>query len=216
MHDHALMAVQHIAVIVRLARVSPPPAGRNGCSASSCASTAIACARGQRRQHGHALVGVAERGDGAGSQHRACQIGFQHQPFAQRPHHQHGIDRAAAETAVLFRYLQGQQAQIGETLPGGAAEAIGRLRPAVAPGFEAEVLGNEAARGFQQHLLFFAESEIHVGSWCCSIEVECGCACAVPSSLKFLSFPRRRESSVFFHSGLIGFSAEAKLARSFF
>ncbi len=172
MHNHALVAGQQVAAGVRRGlgferqRVE---AGRW----LVVRQHRDRFAGGQRRQQSCALLCAAERGDGLGRQHCAGQVRLQHQAFAQCIHHQHRIERAAAESAVGFRHLQRQQAQVGEALPGGAAEAFGRWPERLAPRVEADVAGDEATRGFQQHLLFFAEGEIHIGSWCCSVGVKC-------------------------------------------
>ena len=116
---------------------------------------------GHRRQHGRALHLVAQHGNRFGGDHGAGQKRFQHQSFAHGRHHQHGIDWVAAEAAVRFRHVQRQQAEVGEPLPDFRAESMRRFFLDPAPGFKGIILRDETPRGFLQHLLFFAEREIH-------------------------------------------------------
>ena len=50
-------------------------------------------------------------------QHDGGEIGLDHERAAERLHDDHGLDRAAAETAVGFGEGQAEQAEIGELRP---------------------------------------------------------------------------------------------------
>ena len=52
-----------------------------------------------------------------------AQIRLQHQRLAERLHHDHGLDRAGAEAAVVFGERQAEQALLGELAPDGFAPA---------------------------------------------------------------------------------------------
>src|SRR5258708_8742990 len=56
----------------------------------------------------------------------AGEIGLEHQAAAERFHHDHAVDRRAAEAAVTLGERQAEQADIGIALPQLAAETLGR------------------------------------------------------------------------------------------
>ena len=67
-------------------------------------------------------AGQPQRG---AAQHDRRQIRLQRQHAAERLHHQHDLDRAAAEPAILLGERQAQQAQLGVLRPQRAAPAFG-------------------------------------------------------------------------------------------
>ena len=72
---------------------------------------------------GGLLLGRTAAAQEAAADHDGCEIGLQHQRLAHRLHHNHGLDRAGAEAAVLFRERQAEQALFGEFVPGALAPA---------------------------------------------------------------------------------------------
>ncbi len=82
-------------------------------------------ALGDARHQGGLLslaAGEAQRGPG---QDDRRQIGLEHQGAAERLHHQHHFDAAAAEPAMRFGKGQAEEAQLGILRPQGAAPALG-------------------------------------------------------------------------------------------
>ena len=62
----------------------------------------------------HIGPGNPQRGAG---QHHGCEIGFEHQGFAELFHHQHDVHSPAAEAAIGFVERQAKQAHFSELAP---------------------------------------------------------------------------------------------------
>ena len=92
--------------------------------------------------------------------HDRRQIGVDHQALTEFFHHQHGVDRAATEAALLFGEGSGQQAEFGDLGPRVAVPAIVGCHDLAAL-FELVVFLHEALDGVAQQVLFFGEGEIH-------------------------------------------------------
>ncbi|MDT4858071.1 hypothetical protein FQZ97_925220 [compost metagenome] len=119
-------------------------------------------AHGHPRQQRGALVGVAQLLEQAGAMHLGVQVGLQAQVAAQLGHHQHAVHPAAAQAAVLFGQRHRAQSQLAELLPERRAEAL-RAAMEVLALLEAVVVPGQAGHRVLQHLLLFAEVEVHGG-----------------------------------------------------
>ncbi|MOA11352.1 hypothetical protein D3C78_1312870 [compost metagenome] len=103
---------------------------------------------------------VAELGEQPAGVHHRLQIGFQAEAAAQLGHHQHAVHAAAAETTEGFRNRHAGQAQFAQLRP--EVGAVAQLGAAIALAlFETVGITNQARRGVLQHLLLFAQFEVH-------------------------------------------------------
>ena len=73
---------------------------------------------------GGLLLGTTTLLQQAAKQQHCCQVGLQHQTFAQLFHHQHDINGVATETTVLFCKGNGQPTQFCEGLPVSTAHPL--------------------------------------------------------------------------------------------
>ena len=111
----------------------------------------------QQIRRGFRIVDAIEQ---RGRDDRGAQVWLQHESFTERIHHQHRVDRARAQSAMLFGHVQRSQAETGELSPQLAAPAVLRLQD-LAPRLERIVLAHEAPHGVGEQLLFIGEIEIH-------------------------------------------------------
>ena len=117
---------------------------------------------GDRRQHARLLrIAAAETHRGA-AQHHGRQIRLQDQRAAERLHHQHDLDRAAAEPAVLLGERQAEQAEFGVLRPQRGAPAA-RLLEVVLALIERVAVGHQPIDAVLQQALFVGEGEVHRG-----------------------------------------------------
>ena len=79
----------------------------------------------------------------AAAEHDGREIRLQRQRAAERLHHDHGLDRPAAEAAVLLARTAAEQAELGILLPQRAAPAVGLLRCNVLRALEVVVVGEQ-------------------------------------------------------------------------
>ena len=107
------------------------------------------------------LLGRAAMAQEAAADHDGREIRLQQQRLAQRLHHDHGLDRAGAEAAVVFRERQAEQALLGELAPD-------RLAPAALLGAvllaRLEVVGvvQQPVDAFLEKPLLLGQIKIHV------------------------------------------------------
>ncbi len=88
------------------------------------------------------------------------EIGLEHEILAEALGQQHGLDRAATETAVLFRERQAEDAEFGELGPDVRAPAT-RQGGDLLAALEVIGVGEEALHRVLEELLFFGQVEIH-------------------------------------------------------
>src|SRR5262249_41358146 len=88
---------------------------------------------------------------------------LQHQRLAERLHHDHGLDRAGAEAAIVFGERQAQQALLGKLAPDGLAPAA-LLLLVLLPRIEIVGVGQETVDAFLEKALLLGQIKIHVGS----------------------------------------------------
>ena len=69
------------------------------------------------------LLGRTAVAQEAAADHDGGEIRLQHQRLAERLHHDHGLDAAGAEAAIVFRERQAEQALFGELAPDAFAPA---------------------------------------------------------------------------------------------
>jgi uncharacterized circularly permuted ATP-grasp superfamily protein len=96
----------------------------------------------------------------AAADHDRLHERLDHERFAELFHDDHGIDRAAAKAAILFRERRREQTKLRELLP------VLRLPAFVAARDLLEILEGVVVReklrdGVAQKRLFFGEREIH-------------------------------------------------------
>ncbi len=92
--------------------------------------------------------------------HDGGEIRLQHQGLAERFHHDHGLDRAGAEAAVVFGKGKAEQALLGELAPDGLAPAALLLHVFLAL-LELVSVVQEAVDAIFQEPLLLGQIEIH-------------------------------------------------------
>ena len=103
---------------------------------------------------------AAAEPDEAAAEHDRGEIRLQHQRAADLLHHDHGLDRPAGRSAMLFGKRQAEQAEVGILLPHDQAPTARFV--GVAPArFELVVIGEIPFATMPQQLLLFAQLEIH-------------------------------------------------------
>ncbi len=107
------------------------------------------------------LPGRAAAAQEAAADHHGCQIRLQHQRLAQRLHHDHGLDRAGAEAAVVFGERKPEQALFGELAPEAFAPAA-LLRHVFLALLELVGAAQEAVDAFLEKPLLLGQIKIHV------------------------------------------------------
>ena len=117
---------------------------------------------GDRRQHARLLRLAAAQPHRGAAQHHRRQVRLQDQRAAERLHHQHDLDRAAAEPAVLLGERQAEQAQLGVLRPQRGAPAV-RLLVVVLALIERVAVGHQPIDAVLQQALFVGEGEVHQG-----------------------------------------------------
>ena len=160
MRDHALGAVQHPAAAALL---------RGGHHVGHVVARLPLAVRerelhaavGDRRQHARLLrLAAAETHRGA-AQHDGRQIRLQDQRAAERLHHQHDLDRAAAEPAVFLGERQTEQPEFGVLRPQRGAPAA-RFLEVVLALIERVAIGHQPIDAVLQQALFIGECEVHL------------------------------------------------------
>ncbi len=106
------------------------------------------------------LVRIRRVLDDPAAEHDGLEIGFERERLAELLHRDHGLDRAAAETAVLLRERRAEQAHFGVVAPEAVAEAVRRGQVGL-PLFEAVPVLHQARDVVAQHLLLAREFEVH-------------------------------------------------------
>src|SRR5262249_29059640 len=96
--------------------------------------------------------------------HDRREIRLEHQRLAERFHHDHGFDAAAAEAAVLLREGKPEQALLGELAPDRLAPAALLLHVLLAL-LEIIGVGQEAIEALLEQALLLGQIEIHFSSF---------------------------------------------------
>ena len=102
-------------------------------------------------------AGQAQRRPG---QDDCRQIGLQHEDPAERLHHQHRLDAAAAKPAMPLGKRQAEQAHFGKLRPQGPAPAVGLGQVTLAL-VEGVLVGHQPVDAVAQQALLFGKVEIH-------------------------------------------------------
>ena len=125
-HD-ALLAVEHVAVAVPLRARGDVRRGRSGRRARRARRPASASPCDDPRQRcASAAPPCPPRATNCAAQPTVGEIRLDDQALADRLHHDHHVDRAAAEAAVLGRKRQPEQPHLGQRRPRLAAPAARR------------------------------------------------------------------------------------------
>ena len=114
------------------------------------------------RQQRLLLRGVAGAPQQSAAQDDGGEVRLQHQAAAERLHHDHRLDRPAAEAAMRFGERQAEQAEFGVLLPDGAAPAV-RLGHVLLALLELVLVGDQPIDAVLQQALFVGEVEVHGG-----------------------------------------------------
>ena len=101
---------------------------------------------------------AAQRGR---AEHQGRQERVERQRAAERLHHEHHVDRAAAQSAVGLGIREPEQPDAGRLPPQRAAEAVGLVRIR-APLLEAVLALHQAQHRILQHALVVVQGEVHV------------------------------------------------------
>ena len=157
-HDR-LGAVQHPALAVMRRRGEHVGQVVAGLALAMC-EREFQFALGDLRQQRLLLRGGARQADRRTGQHHCGDVRFDHQRAAELFHDQHGLDRSAAEAAILFSERQPEQAEFGELRPQRRAPAVRLLQVALAR-LEAVVVRHQAGDAVGQQPLVVGEIEIH-------------------------------------------------------
>ena len=120
----------------------------------------LAAAVGDRRQDRRLLRRAAGQADRGPAQHHRRQIGLQRQRAAEFLHHQHQLDRPAAEAAVLLGERHAEQAEFGVLRPHVRAPARGLFQEPLAR-LEAVAIRHQPRDAVRQQALVVGEIEIH-------------------------------------------------------
>jgi len=162
MDDHGLLAVENPGAAILLRRggdieevVARMPLG----GGQSIGAGAL----GDRRDMRSLLLRGTSALQHAAGQNDCREIGLEHKVLPEALEDQHGLDRPAAEAAILFGERQAEDAKLGELRPDPGAPATGERGDLLAL-LEAVGVGEEALHRVLQELLFFGEIEIHGGS----------------------------------------------------
>ena len=107
------------------------------------------------------LLGRTAASQEAAADHHGGQIRLQQQRLAQRLHHDHGLDRAGAEAAVVFRERQAEQPLFGELAPDRLAPAA-LLRAVFLARIEVVGVVQEPVDAFLEKPLLLGQIKIHV------------------------------------------------------
>src|SRR3954452_3314158 len=112
--------------------------------------------------HMRGLLRIAARmAQEAAADHDGCEIRLEHQRLAERFHHDHGLDAAAAEAAIGLREGQTEQALLGELAPDRFAPAALLLHVLLAA-LEIVGIGQEAVDAFLEKPLLLVQIKIHI------------------------------------------------------
>ncbi len=126
MEHHALLAVERPSRCRARRAWSRHPRGRSARPLSVCANASSACPPPRRAGSLSSAPSLPPRATTA--RPARSEIGLDHERLAERFHHGHHVDRAAAEAAVLRGERQPEQAQLGKRRPDVAAAAVGARR----------------------------------------------------------------------------------------
>ena len=96
----------------------------------------------------------------AAADHDGGEIRLQHQRLAERFHHDHGLDRAGAEAAIVFGERQAEQALLGELAPDAPAPAA-LLRAVFLARVEVVGISQQAVDAFLEKPLLLGQIKIH-------------------------------------------------------
>jgi hypothetical protein len=96
----------------------------------------------------------------AAADHDRGQIRLEHQRLAERFHHDHGLDTAAAEAAIGLREGQAEQALLGKLAPDGLAPAALLLHVFLAA-LEIIGIGQQAVDAVLEKPLLLVQIKIH-------------------------------------------------------
>ena len=116
--------------------------------------------RDRADQFGALLVACPVLQQGA-AQDDGLKVGLERQRLAELLHHDHGLDRAAAEAAVGFSKGRAEQAHLGVVAPQGFAPAL-RTRLIGLASLESVTVLHQPRDIVAQQLLFGAELEVHL------------------------------------------------------
>ena len=127
------------------------------------------------------LLGRTAAAQEAAADHDGGEIRLQHQRLAQRLHHDHGLDRAGAEAAVVFRERQAEQALLGELAPDRLAPAALLRRVFLA---RVEVVGvvQQPVDAILEKPLLLGQIKIHVLYFPSTIDMAMSCLISRSSS----------------------------------
>ena len=115
---------------------------------------------GDLRQQVVALLVAAAEADESAAEHDRREIGLQRERAAERLHDDHGLDRPAAEAAVLLPERQAEQTKLGILRPELRAPAFRALAVALAR-FEVVAVRQQPLDTVLEQALLFAEVEVH-------------------------------------------------------
>ncbi len=115
---------------------------------------------GDLRQDRRLLFFVAGEPQRRAAKHDRGQIRLQCEDAPERLHHQHHLDRAAAEAAIIFGKGQAQQTKFGILCPEAAAPTLG-LGEIGAALVKSIMVGEQPLDRVAQQPLLFAQIEIH-------------------------------------------------------
>ena len=116
---------------------------------------------GDRRQHARLLRIAGTEAHRGAAEHHGRQIRLQDQRAAERLHHQHDLDRAAAEPTVFLGERQTEQPKFGVLRPQRGAPAA-RLLEMVLALIERIAVGHQPIDAVLQQALFIGEGEVHL------------------------------------------------------
>ena len=139
------------------------------------------------------LLGRAAAAQEAAADHDGRQIRLQHQRLAHRLHHDHGLDRAGAEAAVVFRERQAEQALLGELAPDGFAPAA-LLRHVLLARVEIVGVVQQAVDAFLEKPLLLGQIKIHVRYFLSANQIGSSCSGLTSPRLRLSRSPRTRGS----------------------
>ena len=115
-----------------------------------------------RQQRGLLRIAAGEA-QGGSAEHDRREIGLQRQGAAERLHHQHDLDAAAAKPAVALGKRQPEQSLLGVARPQRAAPPL-RFGQVAAAFLEGVIVREQPIDAVAQQPLFVAEIEIHLYS----------------------------------------------------
>ncbi len=165
MQHHALGAIQHpgTAVLPRLGLdVRQVPARL----ALDMGKRKLELALDQRRDQLAALRLARRMAEQPAAEHDRGEEWFEHEAAPERLHHDHHLDRTAAEPAQLLRERQSEQTEFGVLRPDRLAPAIG-LGHVLLALLELVLIGDQPIDAVLEQPLVVAEIEIHAALGCC-------------------------------------------------